>query len=64
MKSKYYFEGRAAYSRGITTNPYTNGDDERAAEHWQDGFDACEQEFFDNEYVTNVRSRNVQWSYE
>jgi hypothetical protein len=64
MKSKFYYEGRAAYALGITNNPHTNGDCDNAADDWQDGFDTAEQESLDKEYVTNVRSRNAQQFYE
>jgi hypothetical protein len=64
MKSKFYYEGRAAYSLGITNNPHTNGDCDSAADEWEMGYDDAEQEAFDIEYVTNARSKNVQWSYE
>jgi hypothetical protein len=62
--SRFYYEGRAAYALGITNNPHTNGDCDSAGDDWQDGFDDAEQEALDYEYVTNARSKNVQWSYE
>jgi hypothetical protein len=64
MKSTFYYEGRAAYSLGITNNPHTNGDCDSAADEWEMGYDDAEQEALDKEYVTNVRSRNAQQGYE
>jgi hypothetical protein len=64
MKSKFYHAGYAAYHRGITNNPYTNGDCDFAEDDWNEGFDDAEQEALDNEYVTNVRSRKAQQFYE
>jgi hypothetical protein len=62
--SKFYYEGRAAYTLGITNNPHTNGDCDRAADEWEMGYDDAQQADIDKEYVTNVRSRNAQQFYE
>jgi hypothetical protein len=63
-RSTFYYEGFAAFQRGITNNPHTNGDCDSAGDEWEQGYDAAEQEAFDNEYVTNIRSRNAQQIYE
>lgn len=64
MRSKFFYEGFAAYAHGITNNPHTNGDCDSAETDWEQGFDMAEQEAMDSEYVTNIRSRNAQQVYE
>jgi hypothetical protein len=64
MRSKFFHQGYAAFQRGLTNNPHTNGDCDSAETEWEQGYDMAEQECLDKEYVTHVRSRNAQQVYE